>query len=79
MITSLFSAHRRVAIFKWTRVYVISLPLPRWLESVPSLALYRISETKNSKSGYTRTLTILVPENDMSKYWDGFWDGCWRV
>ena len=62
MIVALFSTHRRVPVLTSTRVYVLSLTSPRSLESVRPLAPYSTSKMKNSKSGYTRTSTILVPK-----------------
>ena len=59
---ALFSTNRRVPPLKSTRVYAISLTSRRLVDSARPLDLYRTSEMKNSKSGYTRTLTILVPK-----------------
>ena len=62
MITSLFSTHRRLPVLKSTRVYVRILTSTRSPESARPIAPYRTSEMKNSKSGYNRTSTILVPK-----------------
>ena len=62
MMIALFSTHRRMPVLTSTWVYVMSLPLRRSLESVGLLALRRIREMKNSKSGYSRTSRILVPK-----------------
>ena len=59
---ALFSTHRRLPALKSTRVYAISLPSPKLVESVRLLAQYRTSEMKNSKSGYPRTSSVLVPK-----------------
>ena len=64
---ALFSTHRRVPALKSTRVYVISLTSRRLVEGVRLLALCKISKMKNSRSGYTRTSTILVAKQ-MSVY-----------